>query len=162
MMFGIQSITNKFNIIKIFIIIFLVFFDQITKLFIENNFSLFESFYINSFFSITFVVNYGFAFGFLNNPNSNQVIISILILFIILYISYLMLVNNNKIISLSFTVIIAGAIGNLFDRISRGYVVDFLDFNISNYHWPAFNLADSYISIGFIAIMISILLGKKI
>jgi signal peptidase II len=161
-MFGIQSITNKFNIIKIFIIIFLVFFDQITKLFIENNFSLFESFYINNFFSITFVVNYGFAFGFLNNPNSNQVIISILILFIILYISYLMLVNNNKIISLSFTVIIAGAIGNLFDRISRGYVVDFLDFNISNYHWPAFNLADSYISIGFIAIMISILLGKKI
>lgn len=161
-MFGIQSITNKFNIIKIFIIIFLVFFDQITKLFIENNFSLFESLYINNFFSITFVVNYGFAFGFLNNPNSNQVIISILILFIILYISYLMLVNNNKIISLSFTVIIAGAIGNLFDRISRGYVVDFLDFNISNYHWPAFNLADSYISIGFIAIMISILLGKKI
>ena len=73
-----------------------------------------------------------------------------------------MLVNNNKIISLSFTVIIAGAIGNLFDRISRGYVVDFLDFNISNYHWPVFNLADSYISIGFIAIMISILLGKKI
>ncbi len=73
-----------------------------------------------------------------------------------------MLVNNNKIISLSFTVIIAGAIGNLFDRISRGYVVDFLDFNISSYHWPAFNLADSYISIGFIVIMISILLGKKI
>ena len=73
-----------------------------------------------------------------------------------------MLVNNNKIISLSFTVIIAGAIGNLFDRISRGYVVDFLDFNISNYHWPAFNLADSYISIGFIVIMINILKGKKI
>ena len=97
----------------------------------------------------------------------NQLVINkfnlIKVLFIVIfYIGSLMLVNKSKSISLSFAVIIAGAIGNLVDRIIRGYVVDFLDFNIANYHWPAFNLADSYISIGFIVIMINILKGKKI
>ena len=73
-----------------------------------------------------------------------------------------MLTNKSKLVGIGFAIILAGAIGNLLDRILRGYVVDFLDFNIYNYHWPAFNLADSYISIGFIIIMISILLRKEI
>ncbi len=162
MMFGNQLVINKFNLIKVLFILFLILLDQITKSIIENNFSLYESLYVNNLFSLTFIVNYGFAFGFLNNPELNQIIVIIIILIVIFYIGSLMLVNKSKSISLSFAVIIAGAIGNLVDRIIRGYVVDFLDFNIANYHWPAFNLADSYISIGFIVIMINILKGKKI
>ena len=117
---------------------------------------------INNFFSLTFIVNYGFAFGLFNNPQLNQLIIILLISVLVIYLVTITITNKSKFISLSFAMITAGAIGNLSDRIGRGYVVDFLDFNINNYHWPAFNLADSYISIGFIAIMISILLGKKI
>ncbi|MDB9777008.1 signal peptidase II [Alphaproteobacteria bacterium] len=161
-MFGNQLVINKFNLIKVLFILSLILLDQITKSIIENNFSLYESLYVNNLFSLTFIVNYGFAFGFLNNPELNQIIVVIIISIVIFYIGSLMLVNKSKSISLSFAVIIAGAIGNLVDRIIRGYVVDFLDFNIANYHWPAFNLADSYISIGFIVIMINILKGKKI
>tara|TARA_B110000967_G_scaffold55005_1_gene56399 strand:+ start:2278 stop:2763 length:486 start_codon:yes stop_codon:yes gene_type:complete len=161
-MFGNQSVNKNFHLVKILLVLLLIFLDQITKFYIEGNFTLFESLFINNFFSITFVVNYGFAFGFLNNPDSNQIIITLLLSIIILYISSLMFTNKDKIISLSFMAITAGAVGNVIDRVLRGYVVDFLDFNIFNYHWPAFNLADSYISIGFIMIMISIVLGKKI
>ena len=161
MMFGNQSVINKFNLIKVLLILFLILIDQLTKSFIETNFNLYESLYINNFFSLTFIVNYGFAFGFLNDPELNQIIIIVIILSVIIYIGILMLINKSKTEGMAFTMITAGAIGNLLDRLLRGYVVDFLDFNIANYHWPAFNLADRYISIGFIVIMINILFRKK-
>ena len=98
-MFGNQSVNKNFHLVKILLVLLLIFLDQITKFYIEGNFTLYESLFINNFFSITFVVNYGFAFGFLNNPDSNQIIITLLLSIIILYISSLMFTNKDKIIS---------------------------------------------------------------
>ena len=71
--------------------------------------------------------------------------------------------TQDYIFRFSLVLILSGAFGNFIDRVFRGYVIDFIDIYISNYHWPAFNLADSSITIGFIIMMFNILfLNKKI
>ena len=162
MMFGIKLKNKKTNLLNAITIFFLIVFDQFSKYLIENNFNLYESYELIRFLNITFIVNYGFAFGIFNDPNSSQVLIMIIIMIIIIYLIFLLIQTKSTIIKISFILILSGAIGNFIDRLLRGYVIDFIDLYISNYHWPAFNFADSYISIGFIIIMITILSGKKI
>ena len=162
MMFGINLKNTKVKLINYCSIFFLVLLDQLSKYLIEQNFNLFDSYFLFDFLNITFVVNYGFAFGIFNSPNTSQLIIILIIIGIIIYLIFLINQSQPKLIKYSFMMILAGALGNFIDRLSRGYVVDFIDIHILNYHWPAFNFADSYISIGFIIIMTSILFGKKI
>lgn len=101
--------------------------------------------------NIILVKNYGISFGIFNSHNYeilHQVILSIIALCIIIYIIlYCPL-------SIGTSFIIGGALGNLLNRIYSGYVVDFIDIFISKYHWPAFNLADSFICIGGILFLI--------
>ena len=161
-MFG-NLFNNKSNIILIYLFIFLVILDQLTKYLVIQNFDLYESVKLLPVFNLTFVVNYGFAFGFLNNPSINQILVSIVILLIIIYFLYLLLKTQDKIFRLSLVFILSGAIGNFIDRIIRGFVIDFIDIYIGILHWPAFNIADSCISIGFVILMINILfLNKKL
>ena len=148
---------------QIIIFLLIIFLDQISKSLIVNNFNLYESIQILPLFNITFVVNYGFAFGFLNDPSVNQIIVSIVIFLIILYFLYLLIKTQDTIFQFALILILSGAMGNFIDRLLRGYVVDFIDIYISDYHWPAFNLADSSITLGFITMMFNILfLNKKI
>ena len=71
--------------------------------------------------------------------------------------------TQDKIFQLTLVIILAGAIGNFIDRIYRGFVVDFIDIYIGKFHWPAFNIADSCITGGFVIMMINILfLNKKL
>ena len=71
--------------------------------------------------------------------------------------------TQDKIFQLTLIIILAGAIGNFIDRIHRGFVVDFIDIYIGKFHWPAFNIADSCITVGFVIMMINILfLNKKL
>ena len=147
----------------LFTFLSIIIFDQISKALIISNFELYESIQIIPLLNITFVVNYGFAFGFLNNPSLNQIIVSIVIFSIIVYFLYLLIKTQDYIFRFSLVLILSGAFGNFIDRVFRGYVIDFIDIYISNYHWPAFNLADSSITIGFIIMMFNILfLNKKI
>ena len=60
---------------------------------------------------------------------------------------------NDKLVSISYSFIIGGAIGNIIDRVNHGAVFDFIDFHIGSYHWPAFNLADSFVCIGAILLV---------
>jgi len=162
MMFGTLFKTNN-KIFLFLLFIFLLFADQISKLIITRLFNLFESIEIVPYLNFNFVVNYGFAFGFLNSPSLNQLIVSFFIATIIVYFCYLLFKTQDKSFRVNLTLIITGAIGNFIDRIFRGYVVDFIDVYVAKYHWPAFNLADSYISIGFFLLMVNILfLNKKI
>ena len=148
---------------QIIIFLLIIFLDQISKSLIVNNFNLYESIQILPLFNITFVVNYGFAFGFLNDPSVNQIIVSIVIFLIILYFLYLLIKTQDTIFQFALILILSGAMGNFIDRLLRGYVVDFIDIYIFDYHWPAFNLADSSITLGFITMMFNILfLNKKI
>ena len=83
-----------------------------------------------------------------NNIQYGQIVLSIITLLIVLYIIYLIYKSNNNYDIYIYSLIVAGGFGNLYDRITYGGVFDFLDFHLGQYHWPAFNLADSLICIG--------------
>lgn len=141
-------------------IVGLVLLDQLTKIQIENNFFVGDTIeVISNFFHITYVQNRGIAFGiFQGKINAISIATTIAIIGIIIYFF-----KNFKKIEfverIAYMVIISGAIGNMIDRIFRGYVVDMLDFRgIWQY---VFNLADVYINIGVALIFLDILLKLK-
>ena len=155
------SIKKNISIIITFFLI--IFFDQLTKILVIKNFQLYESLSILPFFNLTFIVNYGFAFGFLNNPSLNQIIVILVIFSIISYFLYLLIKTQDHFFRISLILVLSGAVGNFIDRILHGFVIDFIDVYFGSYHWPAFNLADSSITLGFMLIMFNILfLNKKI
>ena len=161
-MFG-NLFNNKFNLSLFFLFLFLVILDQITKALVINFFDLYESVPLFPIVNLTFVVNYGFAFGLLNDPSLNQILVSVVILLIILYFLYLLIKTQDNIFRLTLILILSGALGNFIDRIFRGFVIDFIDIYISKYHWPAFNIADGCITVGFMILMVNILfLNKKL
>ena len=153
------SIKNNISIITTFFLI--IFFDQLTKILVIKNFQLYESLSILPFFNLTFIVNYGFAFGFLNNPSLNQIIVILVIFSIIAYFLYLLIKTQDQFFRFSLILVLSGAVGNFIDRVLHGFVIDFIDIYLGSYHWPAFNLADSSITLGFILIMFNILFLNK-
>jgi len=142
-----------------------IVFDQITKTVIQNTLLLYHSItVIPGFFSITHIHNPGGAFGFMANksPGLRNLLFLFLSSLAICLIFYLYKSTPKKypLLSTSFALILGGAFGNLIDRIRFGEVVDFLDFYIGSYHWPAFNVADSAITVG-IAIYLFYFIFKK-
>ena len=133
----------------LFVSLLLVFTDQISKILIRINMTLYESIpVITNFFNITHVTNDGMAFG-INFPFGIYIFTTISLIFTIFLFWYLWTIKDSGIvIRTGVALIIAGAVGNLIDRIFLGEVVDFLDFMIGNYHWYVFNLADSYVTVG--------------
>lgn len=122
----------------------------------ENNRIVFSS-----FFSLVQVLNHGVSFGMFNNLEHSQIIFSSLQLSIALILLF-WLYNNQKIhFTYALSFIIGGALGNAIDRIQNGAVADFLDFSIANYHWPAFNLADSFVFIGVAILLLDDIIFKK-
>ena len=153
----------KKNISLIIIFFSIILFDQLTKILVVKNFQLYESMSIFPLFNLTFVVNYGFAFGFLNNSSLNQIIVICVIFSIIAYSLYLLFKTQDQFFRFSLILVLSGAVGNFIDRVIHGFVIDFIDIYLGSYHWPAFNIADSSITLGFILIMFNILfLNKKI
>ena len=141
----------KKNLI-IFSIISIVFFlDFVTKNYAITNLLLNHSEAINTYLNFTLAFNYGAAFSFLSDAGGWQrwffVIFSIIVVFFISYI-----------------LVLGGALGNLYDRIFLGYVIDFIEFHYNDFYWPIFNIADIAISIGVILLLYSMFLkdNKKI
>lgn len=135
--------------------IFLVL-DQVTKLYVAANFSLYESINVMPMFNLTYVHNEGAAFSFLSEAGGWQrwffTIIAVTISGILLY--WLRALHaHEKLMSIAYSLVLSGAIGNLIDRVSYGYVIDFLDIYYNNYHWPAFNIADAAICVGAVLII---------
>ncbi|WBA08262.1 signal peptidase II [Salinivibrio kushneri] len=103
------------------------------------------------FFNLTYVHNHGAAFSFLSDAGGWQRwLFSVIALGVSGLLAYWMRHTpaNKRMINIAYAMIIGGALGNLFDRLVHGYVIDFLDFYLGNSHWPAFNLADSAICVG--------------
>lgn len=141
---------NK-KIIIITIVALLI--DQITKLIIRTNFNLLDTkTVINNFFYLTYMKNTGAAFSSFTNNTLFLIIIGIISL--IFLIMYLKKAKLNRLSSISYAIILAGIIGNLIDRVFLNGVVDFLSFKIFNYYFPVFNIADTYIVIGVIVLLI--------
>jgi signal peptidase II len=147
-----------------------ILLDQLTKGWIIATLRLHEGFaVIDGFFNIIHVRNPGAAFGFLagSSPAFRSVFfIAITLAAILLILHYLwrtLQQTESKKLSLVFSLslILAGAVGNLIDRVRFGEVVDFLDVYVGAYHWPAFNVADASISIGATVLAISLFAKRK-
>jgi len=140
--------------------------DQITKAAITARFSLHEAYpVIAGFFNLVYVLNPGAAFGFLADASATFRYVfftGITILAAGLIIYYLVKSNpRNLMLAGSLTLIFGGAVGNLIDRLRFGAVVDFLDVYIGTAHWPAFNVADSAITVGAILMIWEMILNRK-
>ncbi|MCX8111477.1 MAG: signal peptidase II [Syntrophorhabdaceae bacterium] len=134
----------------IFTVVPLIFFlDRWTKVLVTERLSYLDGVSITSFFSIVHVRNYGGAFSLLSQHHLAKYIFTFLPLIIVFVLIYVTLRYDLPFFKmLSLVCIISGAIGNIYDRLAYGYVIDFLDFFYKNYHWPAFNVADISISFG--------------
>ena len=147
----------------LFVSAVLVLADQVSKTIVVRTMSLYESVpIIQNFFHFTYITNDGMAFG-INFPFGYFIFTTVSILLTTFLFWYLWSVRNHSIIiRLGIGLIIAGAIGNLIDRILLGEVIDFLDFMIGDFHWYVFNLADSYVTVGMgLVLFDSIVLEKK-
>ena len=150
----------------IFGAIAVIVLDQITKAAITEKLFMYGSYkVIDGFFSLVYVMNPGAAFGFLAGaPEIFRYLffISVTVLAILLIIYYILKSKSQDVLMvISLTLIFGGAVGNLIDRIRFGAVVDFLDFYIGTWHWPAFNVADSAISIGAVLMISEMLVSRK-
>jgi signal peptidase II len=131
----------------------IIVLDQLTKAVIVRTLRLGDAIpVVPGFFDIAFVFNPGAAFGFLatlpaglRGPFFILVSVAAVVLILIYRARYL---RDKRLASTALALILGGALGNLIDRLRYGMVVDFLDVHVHQYHWPAFNVADSAISVG--------------
>ncbi len=148
---------------KKLIIMTLIFLlvDQISKFIVVSNLNPNDGFtIIPSFFSLLYVQNTGAAWGILSDGTIFLALLSIVfLLFAIKYVLDLENLNSFKIVN--FSLLFGGIIGNLLDRIIRNYVVDFFSFKIFSYSFPVFNIADCFIVISIILILIEIIVEEK-
>lgn len=128
--------------------------DQISKLLVVNLLTKTDSItIIKNFFYLTYINNDGAAFSILVGKRIFLILIAVLV--IVMLIRYIKKNNiQNKLELVSLALIIGGSLGNLMDRVVRGYVIDFLDFKIFNYNFPIFNLADTFIVIGVFLLLL--------
>ena len=145
-----------------FVIIFSIFLiDQVSKYYIINIFEFQnEAIYLSSFLNFQLIWNEGIAFGLLSFENDlyyNSITFVIIIVISIL----LFLIKNDDQYSYFYSIIVGGALGNLIDRIRYSSVPDFIDFHISNFHWFVFNIADIFVSLGVICLIVAEIFFNK-
>ncbi len=149
-----DQLRSRANFVIPFLIVgAVVFLDRVLKSFFSNTLSLGESIpVLRNIFHITLIHNTGIAFGLFKNQGIVFIIVPIIAIVLIAFNIYYY--HNSREVSffyiVGFSLILAGATGNLIDRVLFGYVVDFIDFRI----WPVFNIADSAITIGTTIILI--------
>jgi len=137
--------------------------DQLTKWFFRNV-VLDGTRYIEitPFFNIVEVWNRGVSFGLFASESSwTPILLSALAIAISVVLIVWLKRAETRLLALALGIVIGGAIGNVIDRVIWGHVYDFLDFHVAGYHWPAFNVADSAISIGVVLILIDGFIAKK-
>ncbi len=158
---------SKARYVMLFLVVTtLVLMDQATKLHVMQSMRLHESIpIIPGFFSFTYIRNPGAAFGLLSSSGATfrMVFFGFATLFALGLLStiFYRLREDDRIGQISIVAILGGAIGNLLDRLRYGEVIDFLDFYIGAYHWPAFNVADTAISVGVVFLVFHYTLERK-
>ena len=156
----------KKNYFYFIFILFWLALDQITKYLVARSLVLYQVVeIIPGFFNLTRVHNRGAIFGFLGNSSSSLALVFLNIGAVLAFavVSYYFLKTPSEMFltRISFALIISGAMGNILDRIFRGYVIDFLDFYVGRFHWPFFNLADSCITVGAALLVFNLFRGQK-
>lgn len=141
----------------------IIVFDQASKYYIMNEvLSEYGVISYTSFFNLVRAWNTGVSFSMFNNWGMwGVIVLSVVAMTIVGFLVYWLYTEKVRIIQIALGFIIGGAVGNVIDRIRLGAVFDFLDFHIGESHWPAFNVADSFICIGATIIVVHTLLAKK-
>ncbi|MBQ6493842.1 MAG: signal peptidase II [Erysipelotrichaceae bacterium] len=149
------------NILYALSVVILTIIDQYSKKAIVSSIELNEKIrIIPGFFSLTYVRNFGAGFSILQNATVFLIVLSAAAIIVLSYM--LIKTRKNDLLSIiSYLLIIAGALGNLIDRVRLGYVVDFLDFLIFGYDFPVFNIADSYITVGCFLLILQLLMENR-
>jgi signal peptidase II len=143
-----------------------IFIDQVSKLVVMQYIPISQSVPIlKGFFDLVHIRNRGIAFGIMNWSRFEfatyiLILLNFAAIFLLIYWFFKLKAHENS-IALGISLVLGGAFGNLIDRVRFREVVDFLDFYIGSYHWPAFNFADSAISISAIWIAANIIFTKK-
>ena len=135
--------------------------DQASKLVVDHSMQLYESIPLMPYINLTYVHNTGAAFSFLSEAGGWQRWFFAALAFIISAVLSVWLARLQKhetLLAVALSLVLGGAIGNLIDRLAYGYVIDFLDVYYDTWHWPAFNIADSAITLG-VALMLAESLG---
>ena len=155
-----KLIFNKSNLYFLLLIIVIFTFDRITKNFIIKSF-VEEIFYLNKFINLDLVWNMGIGFGLLSYDSLLAYnLITALIGLVVITLFYLMVISDN-LDKLIFSIIIGGALGNLYDRLLYNAVPDFIDLHYNNFHWFTFNVADIFITLGVIIMVLREFFLKK-
>lgn len=142
---------NKSSLTWLWITFLFLIIDQVTKHWVAGTMDLYESINVLPFMNITYVHNPGAAFSFLADQGGWQRWFFTVIAFVASIVFTVWLYRTpkqQKLLAIALAFMLSGAVGNLIDRVLFGYVIDFLDFYIGSYRWPAFNVADSAIFIG--------------
>jgi signal peptidase II len=134
------------------IVSIIILLDQITKITVERLFVYGEERVVTSFFNLVLAYNRGAAFSFLSNEGGWQRwFFTAIGIGAVIFIGYLLRKHaGQRLFCWALSLIMGGAIGNVIDRIAYGHVIDFLDFHMAGIHFPAFNIADSAITVGAI------------
>ena len=133
--------------------------DQIIKYIVVSSIDYnYEIEVVKNFFYLTNIRNRGAAWGILQNYRIFFIVITTVIVFVMLHF---MVKEKSNYIRVMYAFIIGGAIGNFVDRLFRGYVIDFLDFYIGPYHFPTFNVADIFITLGSILLVYEVVCKEK-
>ena len=142
--------------IKLSLIFFLFLFDFLSKKLVFIYLDLNSFLPLTSFLDLTHIHNFGISFGLFSGQLPAW-FLSLIGIFVIFFILYIMIKSENIFEKWSLTMIIAGGISNVFDRMINGYVIDFVYLHYSEMYWPAFNFADIYISIGICIFLYQVL-----
>ena len=151
----IKNLTKNFYI-NLFIIFLIFIIDRITKIYVigVNSKNSYEDLYSSKFLNINLIWNEGIAFGLFSFGQNNLYNLLTLIISIIIIVILKMIINSYGIKKYGLMMIFGGALGNLFDRIFYKAVPDFIDFHIGEFHWFVFNVADIFITIGVIIMIL--------
>ena len=136
--------------------------DLWTKSLAENALQLYQRIEVLPFFNFTLAYNSGAAFSFLADAGGWQrwFFTAIALVASVVIVGWLLKLRGERMVAIALALILGGALGNLWDRVMLGHVVDFLDFHWAGYHFPAFNIADSAITVGAVLLIIDMFIGR--
>ena len=156
-----KKILSKETIVSLLVVFLVFFLDRVTKESIINHQLNNQSIFVNNYLTFELAWNTGIGFGlFSQNSNIYYHLISLLIFTVITFLIYL-IIKASFIEKILFSLILGGGMGNFYDRLIYFAVPDFIDFHINDFHWFTFNIADIFITIGIILIIIKDLILKK-
>jgi len=156
-----HKIFSKDAVVPIVLILAIFIFDRLSKIWIINHQEQNSTIFINKFLNFELIWNTGIGFGlFSTDPNIFYNLTSLFIFLVVLFLCYLIF-RSNFFDKICFSIVLGGALGNLCDRVVYFAVPDFIDFHVGDFHWFTFNIADIFITVGIILIIIKDFFVKK-